>query len=783
MMAAVLGLMAGIWGLHQVPVLPAVLAGPFTVLVPVVAAMAALAWFWTARWAPSFAWLPAASLGLLAGAWLAAPHATAWSDKVLGPEWSGEEVSVRAQVIGLPEHDERRSRFRVRVSETVQGAPGLDLDGRRLRVSAFPARPAIRVGDHLRLDLRLRGVEGPRNPGAFDAAAWFYREGLHGSAVARLVTPMKAAEGRASARVVMHSLRARMQDRLEHAAPDLRHPGLVQALIIGNRQAMTESEWQAFLRTGTNHLMAISGLHVALVAGFAGGIAGWLWSVVAPLRRIRRWLFVCVVGLVAATGYAVLAGFSIPTQRALLMLVAFTLALLSRREGVAWRALALAAALVLIVHPPSVLAPGFWFSFGAVAVILLLLQGRIGATGWREGMRIQVVLALAMLPLSLAWFQLGSWVAPVANLVAVPTVTLLILPLLLIGALLAWWWPAAGGLPLGVADGLLALLVMTLEALAGIPVLVDQRHVPVAAALLGAVSVLLVLQPLARRMTPWIAMAAIALAAPLRPDLAAGQWRVQALDVGAGQATIVQTRRHTLLIDAGPGREGGFSAGDRIVVPALRTSGIQSLDALMVTHEHGGHAGGVAAVREQMPVGRVLRLNPANPRSDGVCEQGQQWTWDGVRFEVLHPPPGWNSEASASCVLKVEGKDATLLMMGGLDSLGEAVMRRENPGFSVDLLVAPRTSSPRALHDDWLTRFPPSQVWAATTADGAGLPDEARERLEKRGIPLYETGQSGALVTSSAQLDQIPATGRSRTRFWHLSASDNRDGLGPPSVP
>ncbi|WP_018649524.1 MULTISPECIES: DNA internalization-related competence protein ComEC/Rec2 [unclassified Thioalkalivibrio] len=775
MMVAVLGLIAGIWGLHQLPVLPVLLEGPLRVLLPVAGALVALGWVQAARRGSPFTWLPAASLGLLAAVWLALPHATDWSGKVVGPEWSGAEVSVRAQVVSLPEHGERRSRFRVGVSEIEQGSPGLELAGRELWVSTFPARPAIQVGDSLRLDLRLRGVDGPRNPGGFDAAGWFYREGMHGSAVARSVTPLAGVHEGARGRVIMHRLRAAMQARLERAAPDLRHPGLVQALVIGNRQAMTESEWQAFLHTGTNHLMAISGLHVALVAGFAGGIAGWLWSGVAVIRRLRRWLFMGVVGLVAATGYAVLAGFSIPTQRALLMLIAFTLAVLSRREGVAWRALALAAAMVLIVHPPSVLAPGFWFSFGAVAVILLLLQGRVGATGWREGLRIQVVLAIAMLPLSLAWFQLGSWVAPVANLVAVPMVTLLILPLLLVGSLLAWGWPAAGGLLLGIADGLLALLVMTLEALAGIPVLVDQRHVPVAASLLGGVAVFLALQPLARRLAPWIAVAAIALVAPLRPDFAAGQWRVQVLDVGAGQATIVETRRHALLIDAGPGREGGFSAGDRIVVPALRAGGIRSLDTLMVTHEHAGHAGGVAAVREQISVRRTLRRTPVSHGTDERCEKGDQWNWDGVRFEVLHPPPGWNDDSSASCVLKVEGADATLLVMGGVDGLGEAVMRRGTAGFAVDLLVAPRTSNPRALQDDWLAQFPPGQVWAATTAEGAGLPDEARKRLELSGIPLYETGRSGALVTSSTQLDSAPATGRPRLRFWHPISPDRNE--------
>nr|WP_051045151.1 MULTISPECIES: DNA internalization-related competence protein ComEC/Rec2 [unclassified Thioalkalivibrio] len=688
------------------------------------------------------------ALGMLVAWGLVFTTASAWLDRTLTPALSGEEVTVLATVTSLPEHAGHRSRFRVTIEATEAG-PGA-FRATELLVSAYPGRPEVRPGTRAVMTLRLRPAAGPANPGGFDRAGWYYREGLHGSAtLIDLKGTNAVSEGKGTTpwRARLHGARAWLRERVESAAPDLRHPGLVQALVIGDRQAMTDEEWHAFLRTGTNHLMAISGLHVGLVAGFVGLLAAGLWRSLLPLqRRLRRAAFIALASLSGALVYAALAGFSIPTQRALIMLAAFMAALLWRREAFAWRGLMLAAIAVVLWQPTSVLAPGFWFSFGAVAVILMLLQGRSGRPGWREAGSIQVMLALAMLPLSLGWFQLGAWVAPLANLVAVPVISLLVLPVLLLGAGLAAVWVPLGYPLMHAGDAVLALLVAVLDGLSGLPVLVDERRVPLAASLLGGLAVVMAMQPRLRRAAVWILLAGLALVLPMRPDLESGAVRAHMLDVGNGQSVLLQTRHHNLLFDAGPGRAGGYSAGEQIVVPALRAVGVRHLDRLILSHEHAAHAGGAAGVRSAMPVAETLRRAPTGPR-ERACEAGERWQWDEVDFEVLHPPPGWDGSASASCVLAVETAGGVrLLLTGGLGGLGEAVLMRNGPERRAsDLLILPRGAGADSLSRGWLRDAPPLRAWASTDAQGRGLPDAVRARLGSACIPLRETGVEGAL--------------------------------------
>ncbi|WP_019593121.1 DNA internalization-related competence protein ComEC/Rec2 [Thioalkalivibrio sp. ALM2T] len=731
----------------------------------------------------------AMALGVVVAWGIVSVTANTWLEEALAPSLAGEEVTVLATVTSLPEHTGHRSRFRVTVEAVIAGPEAFR--ARELLVAAYPARPEVEAGTRGHMALRLRPAEGPANPGGFDRAGWFYREGLHGSAtLLDLELLGKGGKGVPAAparpwRAELHRVRGGLRERLEVAAPELRHPGLVQALVIGDRQGMTAQEWQAFLRTGTNHLMAISGLHVGLVAGFVGLLSGFIWSGLVPLQRVmRKAAFMALAGLAGAAVYAALAGFSIPTQRALIMLAAFMAALLWRREAFAWRGLMLAAIAVVLWQPTSVLAPGFWFSFGAVAVILLLLQGRSGRPGWREAGSIQVMLALAMLPLSLAWFHLGSWVAPVANLVAVPVISLLVLPVLLVGAGLAALWAPLGQPFLHAGDGVLALLVGLLDLLSGLPVLVDERRVPLVASLLGGVAVLVALQPRLRLGAVWVVLAGMALALPMRPDIEPGAVHVLLLDVGNGQSALLQTRNHNLLFDAGPGRAGGYSAGEQIVVPTLRAEGVRRLDRMILSHEHAAHAGGSAGVRGSIPVVETLRRVPAEA-DERACEVGERWEWDAVRFEVLHPPPGWDGSASASCVLAVETAGGVrLLLSGGLGGLGEAVLMRNVPDRRAsDLLVLPRGAGADSLSRGWLEDAPPRIAWASTDGRGRGLEGDVRERLQAACVPLQETGLHGALrLEANSVLEVGPGHRARHRRLWQpalLPPSREQEGCIP----
>jgi competence protein ComEC len=547
----------------------------------------------------------------------------------------------------------------------------------------------------------------------------------------------------------------------------------MQALVIGDRGAMDPDDWRRFLHTGTNHLMAISGLHVGLVAGFALLLGRGVWRRLPWLRRALPldW-FGALVALAAATAYAALAGFSIPTQRALVMLILVSVAVLARRDPLSWRVFAGALVLVVAVAPASVLAPGFWFSFGAVAVILVLIQGRVHPPGPKGWLRMQVILAVALLPLSLAWFQLGSWIAPVANLMAVPVVSFMVLPVLLAGAGLALVWAPLGTPLLWWADAWLALLLRALELLLGIPGAVAEIAVPWQGAVLGGLGVVLLLFPRPRKLLPWVGLACLPLALPLSSPIAEGDFRAEMLDLGQGLSVIVHTRTHVLVYDAGPAWDDGFDSGSAVVLPALRRRGVRSIDRILVSHEHLDHRGGVAAVRSGLPVREILSRRGETVAGEGACEAGMVWEWDGVRFAILHPPPFWGSGNTASCVLAVQGRHGRLLLTGDLEGLGESVLvRAMGDRLRTDVLLVPHHGAGDVLSRGLLEAAAPAVAWVSSGFDNrfAHPAPEVRRRLDARCIPLFVTSERGAiwLETGPGGIRLGSGSRVEHRRFWH----------------
>ena len=710
--------------------------------------------------------------GLLLGLSLAGAQAQSWLDRAVPPEMTGTEVTVIGVVAELPDHSPRRTRIILHLTEIIDAPP--EFQAERLRVTVFPAAPWLEAGDRVRARLRLRPPRGLHNPGGFDFAAWLYRERIHGLASLRGELEWVERSGQRTVPVAsLHRVRANIRDAMRAAHPDARHPGVMEALVIGERGGMQAEEWRLFLHSGTNHLMAISGLHVGLVAGFALLLARLSWRHQRLLRRgvPLRW-FGVLAAIGAAAVYAALAGFSIPTQRALVMLILFSTAVLARRDPLSWQVYAAAVVAVVALWPASVLAPGFWFSFGAVAVILLLLQGRVSRPGVAGWLRIQVILAVALLPLSLAWFQLGSWVAPIANLVAVPVVSFLVLPFLLAGAALAVIWTPLGAPLLWWADAWLALLLRVLAVLVEWPAAVSETAVPVGAAVLAGIGLLLMLLPRSRQLAPWILLACVPLLLPPAPRLAHGDFRAEMLDVGQGLAVVVQTRRHVLVYDAGPAWEGGFDSGEAVVLPALRRLGVRAVDRVVVSHEHMDHRGGVAAVVSALPVAEVLSRRGALHDDERPCEAGLSWEWDGVVFETLHPPPYWEDGNIASCVLAVRGPHGRLLLTGDVEGLGETVLvHTAGARLDTDVLLVPHHGASGVLERGLLEAATPGIAWVSSGFDNRfshPAPD-VRARVGNQCVPLFDTRERGMvwLETTAEGIRLGPGSRVERRRFWH----------------
>jgi competence protein ComEC len=577
---------------------------------------------------------------------------------------------------------------------------------------------------------------------------------------------------------------------------------VLAALAIGDQAAIDREGWDLFRDTGVAHLMSISGLHVTMFAWLAGAVLGWLWRIhprlplLCPTPLAARW-----GGFLAATAYALLAGWGVPAQRTVWMIGAVVLL---RSAGLRWPlplVLLVAALAVAVADPWALLQPGFWLSFAAVA--LLVASEPAQATtdardGWRHraaavlrgGVRSQAVATVGLAPLSLLFFQQVSVVGFVANLLTIPLVTLVITPLSLLGMLVPPLWQAAAWLVQALSTGL--------QQLAGWPWALWTSAVPPAwAVACGLLAGVLAVLPLPWRMR---ALALPLMVPMLLPPLTrppVGQFELVAADVGQGTAVLVRTRGHLLVFDTGPAYSPDADAGARVLLPLLRARGEQRIDLLMLSHRDSDHVGGAASLLAALPVAAMSsslhvdhpllqaagapagwkgtkRMQPPAPHTR--CDAGQRWTWDGVHFEVLHPLPAEHATApkpnAASCVLKVRGSQATALLTGDIESAQEAALvQRLGAALRADVLQVPhhgsRTSSTAAFIDAVAPRAAFVQA-AYRSRFGHPAPDVVA-RYERRGVEVIRSDRCGAWTLSALGAGSCERQ-RSR-RYWHHPAA------------
>lgn len=703
---------------------------------------------------------------LLAAGWTAGAAHSALSERIATAALP-PAVNLVVEVDGLPRSSELATRFAARVLE----APGelYYLQGRRLQVSWFGSPPpAVEPGERWRLSLRLRPPHGLRNPGGFD----FERHALQ-QRIAALATVAREGGERVEPGRGVDLLRERIAQRIEASGAPV--PALLRGLAVGDTRALEDADWDRLRHTGLSHLLAISGLHVGLVAGLFALLArGLYW--LAPSLGLRLPLpqAAALAALLGATGYAVLAGLSLPTVRTLIMLGVALSGVLLRRRLAPGQALALAALALWAMDPLALLGPGFWLSLGGVFWLLACVPR---GEGWRAAagglLRAQLVLGLALAPLSVLFFGGVSLAGILLNLVAVPWVTLMVVPVLLLAVLSLGWAPLSAFL-LDLAGAAMQALWWLAGWAAGHSAAYLHLAAPEWPALLLAL--LAVLWLLAPRGVPARALALLLLlplAVPARPVLTPGAFRVDVLDVGQGLSLLVRTAGHALLYDAGDRSRGGFDMGDAVVVPALRALGVSRLDTVMASHGDRDHAGGVGAVQAAFRTAVLIGGEPS--RTGGQrCEAPTAWDWDGVRFELLHPPvhfPELGNEAS--CVLRVVGAGGAALIPGDIGEVIELRLLRERPeALSAELLVVPHHGSRSSSHPRFVEAV--DARWAVIAAGAGnrfGHPHpEVVERYRAQGAETLESAREGRLGWWFAA-DGVRLVHRERMdrrRFWQV---------------
>ena len=716
--------------------------------------------------------------GVCAGAALALANGAAHQAHRLPAHCETRPLSLEGLVDSLPRRTampsgELRQRFEFR----VQSVTPADCAGpRRVLLSRY-TQERLEAGQRWRFPVRLRRPWGLANPGSFNMQAWFAQTGIDavGSVRVRGAYPLPATPGVAS---LHHRLRERISTRLHSLPMDADANAILRALTVADRSGLDHRLFSLLQTFGVNHLVVISGLHIGMLAGLGlalGSLAQRLQWSAGLARRPGRWP--AVLALSAAAGYAALAGFSLPTTRALVMLACVLLAGVVGRRSSPGSGLLLAACVVLALNPLAVLGSGFWLSFGAVSALLWLGAVRPVTGLWARLGSAHGYMALVMLPLGGFWFGGASAVAALANLVLVPLVGLWVVPLALLGGLLAIL-----GSPLdrlawqGAALPLEYLLPPARQLVASGAGWLYTHLVPdLGAALLAVPATAL----LAARVRPGLKLLAACLLLPLLlPGRAltgdrAAALQVTVLDVGQGTSVLLRQGPRALLYDTGGGDPAGANLARMVVLPYLRLRGVSALDSLLLSHPDRDHSAGAGAVLQSMPVGEVWFSGGPPPRADARrCRAGVAWRWPGgARLQLLAPAgEAGLSSNDGSCVLQVEYAGHRLLLPGDIGADRERMLLRYwRDHLRSDWLLVGHHGSASSSSRSWLKTVQPRlAVFSHGYRNRFGHPHpDVVQRLRQQGVQSFHTSRRGALeFTFLSGKVQVRGRRDGRRRWW-----------------
>jgi len=704
-------------------------------------------------------WLP---LGFVWAAVVANNH---WAQQ-LPESLAGIDIPVQGRIVGLPDQTGQKARFDFIVEKSELKLP------HKLRLSGYHAEQKLTAGQHWVFTVRLKPPHGNLNPGGFDYERWLFTQGIGATGYVRPY-PKPKLMGQDPPWRNIDVLRQTISDRLD---ANLADAGMIKALTIGEGSGIGQDQWEVFRKTGTIHLVVISGSHIGMVAGLVYWLVQKCWAWTGYLRwppqRVAAW-----AAMAAGLFYAALAGFSVPSQRAAIMLVVFMVAIIQQRPVRPFNALAIALLAVLFYDPLAVLAPGFWLSFLAVALIVFTVAGRLGKPSlWLETVKINWVTSIGLSPLLLWFFQQVSLCSPLANFIAVPVIGLFVVPLALLGVVLLFVHEGlAGGLLLAL-DSVLQALHAVLAMMAAWPLAVFDHPQPPFWALwfaLPGIALLLAPRGIPGRWLGLIMLLPLLATEPKKP--AYGEMELTLLDVGQGLALTVQTSGHWLVYDTGAKYSEEYDSGLTVLVPFLRNRGVTRLDGLVISHGDNDHIGGAGSLLQAIPARTILtsvpEKLPGHPAKS--CKTGQSWAWDGVGFEMLSPgEEPFLKENDNSCVLKITGKSGAVLLTGDIEKTAESwLVDRYGPGLRAEVLIAPHHGSKTSSSLGFLRAVGPGLVVIpAGYRNPFGHPHKkVLARYQSNRMVSANTAEDGALTVITGR-DHAPLLRKFREtdgKYWN----------------
>ncbi len=759
-----------------------------------------------ARWRCVVALAAGVGSGFYWAAWLA--QAALAPQLALADE--GQDITVTGTIASLPYRFEQGVRFNFAVEKAVgaQVPPLIALSWYAgFRDAVTNEVGDVQPGERWRLTVRLQRPHGNANPMGFDYEAWLLEQGVRATGYVRPQPRADTPNVRLASFVpgfgnVVEASRAALRARILRSLDGKQYAGVIVALVVGDQRAIPQSDWQVFNRTGVSHLISISGLHITMIAGLFALGAGALWRrsffterqlpLLLPAQKVAA-----LAGALAAFVYVLLAGFGVPAQRTLYMLLVVALALWLGRITSIGHILCLALGVVVLLDPWAVLWPGFWLSFGAVATMLYATAGRTTASlpqsagRWRRlraavalGAHTQYVVTVGLVPLTMLLFSQVSLLSPVANALAIPVISLLVTPLSLAGSLL----------PAPLCDWLLLLAHAIVQMLAQVLDWLGARRFAVWTApappmwsfcwALFGTAWLLAPRGWPHRWAGMLGWLPLLTALPSSPP--PGQMWITAFDVGQGMAVLVETHGHRLLYDTGPAYSLDSDGASRVIVPYLRARGIARLDGVIISHSDLDHAGGAVSLLENIDVGWLASsLFDGHPAVEARrqarrpylhCMAGQRWSWEGVHFAMLHPLPASHTDIALkpnarSCTVKITAGKHAILLAGDIEAAQEAqLLARSVEGeLAADVLLAPHHGSGTSSTQAFLNAVHPGlAIFQVGHRNRYKHPKaQVYARYGEMGIVRLRTDVEGAVVLVFGEEIDVLRYRLGRPRYWH----------------
>lgn len=683
----------------------------------------------------------------------------------LSPDLENIPLIVLGEISNLPQQNSQRASFEFSVKKSTQKLP------EKLKLNWYQPTAILHAGEIWQFSVKLKRPHANFNLGGMDYERWLFTQSIGATGTITKVKPIFIEPAGFS----FNALRQTISDKLTQLYDDTINTALLRALTVGDDNGLTSKNWQTFQKTGVTHLIVISGSHIALVAGLVYFLTLKLWTSLGILK-VSPPKAAALASLLTAIFYASLAGYVIPTKRAVIMLALVALASFYQRQFSHQQSFALAVLGMLIFNPTMLLSIGFWLSFLAVALILFRIAGRLKSpSNWQNAVDIQLTVSLGLSPLLLFFFNQTSLISPLVNFIAVPIVEIIVVPLALVQIPLMWLCPYLADKVFGVLDFILHWVMYGLELAEKFSHAVfDLPQPSVFALLLSSLGIIWLFAP---RGIPARFLGIILnfpLLFPLLLALEKGEAIVTVLDVGQGLAISVQTKNHQLLYDTGARFQNGGDMGKNVILPFFRYHGIQNLDTLIISHGDNDHSGGAYSVLSEMDNAQILTSAPEKliPYQTTRCERGQNWKWDNVNFEILSPAKISEKDNDNSCVLKIETGQNAILLTGDIEAVAENWLVENMPQkLQAKVLVAPHHGSKTSSTFAFLNFIKPETVLiSAGYQNQFHHPSkEVVARYVEIHAPALNTANDGALTVHLKPDDlKIESLRAVAGKYWHF---------------